>query len=73
AYDELELALLGLTEGRLRPAYFSTTTNSWTIPAGYTVDTDANRVIMQIDHFTDYVLLNTPLGYTIHLPLVIRQ
>ncbi len=70
-YDEAELAQLGLVETHLRPAYFSTTTNSWTIPDSYVVDTADDRVTMQIDHFTDYTLLAAPLQQ-VFLPTLSR-
>ena len=72
SYDEAELHALGLREERLKPAYFSTSTQSWTIPDGYVVDTDANRVTMQIDHFTDFSLLNGAAMYEVFLPLIDR-
>lgn len=55
-YDDTSLAE-GVTEDRLQPAYFSTTTNEWTRPDSYTINTDENRISMQIDHFTDFAIL----------------
>ncbi|MEM7119499.1 MAG: carboxypeptidase-like regulatory domain-containing protein [Chloroflexota bacterium] len=69
-YTQQELAELGLREGRLKPAYFSTTTQSWTVPDSYVVDTDNNWVVMQIDHFTDFSLLNGAETFTTFLPAV---
>jgi len=69
AYDEAELWRQGIAENWLRPAYYSTSTASWTIPEAYAVDTDANRVMMQIDHFTDFALTG-PQMYSVYLPLV---
>jgi hypothetical protein len=70
-YDEAELMLMGITEQWLKPAYFSTTTDSWTFPESYVVDTVGNVVAMQIDHFTDFALTGTAV-YRAYLPLVIR-
>lgn len=70
-YSEAELQALNLNEDGLRPAYFSTTTNSWTIPDSYVVDSGANRVIMQIDHFTNFSLLGSQSLYQINLPIVL--
>lgn len=70
-YDEAELARWGILESRLRPAYYSTTTDSWTLPESYLVDTDRNLVMMQIDHFTTFTLAGER-GYSIYLPLVMR-
>ncbi|MCI0394501.1 MAG: carboxypeptidase-like regulatory domain-containing protein [Chloroflexi bacterium] len=70
-YDEAELAALNLDEMHLKPAYFSTSTQSWTIPDNYVVDTAANRVVMQIDHFTDYSLLADPI-YTAYVPIIFQ-
>jgi hypothetical protein len=61
-----------ITEHFLRPAYFSTTANEWTFPESYVVDTELNRVVMQIDHFTDFALTGEP-GSWVFLPLVLRQ
>jgi hypothetical protein len=36
------------------------------------MDTELNRVIMQIDHFTDFALTGEP-GSWVFLPLVLRQ
>lgn len=67
-YDEAELRRCGLVEHFLKPAYFSTTTNRWTFPDSYAVDTENNKVMMQIDHFTDFALTGTP-GHEVFLPL----
>jgi hypothetical protein len=72
AYDERELRAAGISEFFLKPAYFSTTANEWTFPESYVVDTEANRVVMQIDHFTDFALTGSP-GSWVFLPLVLRH
>jgi len=69
SYDEAELRRMGISEQWLKPAYFSTTTDSWTFPEGYIVDTAANVVAMQIDHFTDFALTGTTV-YQVFLPLL---
>ncbi len=71
SYDEDELFRLGLREKYLKPAYYSTTTQSWTIPESYVVDADENLVTMQIDHFTDFSLLNGSF-FEVFLPMVVR-
>jgi len=68
-YDERELWRHGIAEDWLRPAYYATTTASWTFPEAYIVDTDANRVMMQIDHFTDFALTG-PQMHVVYLPVV---
>jgi hypothetical protein len=70
-YDETELQRMGISEHWLKPAYFSTTTDSWTFPETFVVDTQANRVAMGIDHFTDFALTGSD-GYTVFLPLIVR-
>jgi len=72
AYEERELWAAGIGERFLKPAYFSTTANEWTFPESYVVDTELNRVVMQIDHFTDFALIGEP-GSWVFLPLVLRQ
>jgi len=71
AYEEWELRAAGISEFFLRPAYFSTTETEWTFPESYVVDTEANRVVMQIDHFTDFALTGEP-GPRVLLPVVMR-
>ena len=71
AYDERELWAAGISEHFLKPAYFSTTTNEWTFPESYVVDTEGDRVVMQIDHFTDFALTSEP-GFRVFLPMVLR-
>ncbi len=71
-YDEARLRQQGILESRLKPAYFSTTTNEWTVPESFVVDTAANRVTMQIDHFTRFALMGEPGGALTYLPLVAR-
>jgi hypothetical protein len=70
AYDEREVWGMGIAEHLLKPAYFSTTTNRWTFPESYVVDTEANQVVMQIDHFTDFALTSEP-GFQVFLPLIL--
>ena len=71
-YEEDELEELGLNEYHLKPAYFSTTTNSWTVPDSYMVDTGSNTVTLYIDHFTDYSLMNGTETHTVMMPVVTR-
>ena len=71
SYDEAELAQMGILEAWLKPAYFSTTTDQWTFPESYAVDTEANQVVMQIDHFTDFALTGSP-STQVFLPLIGR-
>lgn len=70
-YDEAELARQGIFEPRLKPAYFSTTTNSWSFPDSYAVNMADNIVTMQIDHFTNFVL-TADAPETVYLPLVMK-
>lgn len=70
-YNEAELIAGGIDENRLKPAYFSTTTDSWTFPETYVVDTARNEVSMQIDHFTDFALTSSA-QYAVFLPIVIH-
>jgi hypothetical protein len=51
SYTDQELQRLHIHENWLKPAYYSTTTQRWTFPDSFVVDTQANRVSMQIDHF----------------------
>ena len=72
-YDDSELVNWGIEEQHLKPAYFSTSTNSWTFPDSYVIDPASNHVIMQIDHFTDFALVATAdVMHTVYLPAVLR-
>ena len=71
SYEEQELWRMGISEHFLKPAYFSTTADEWTFPESYVVDTEINRVVMQIDHFTDFALTGTPAVW-VFLPVVLR-
>lgn len=71
SYDESALDDLDLKEAHLKPAYFSTSTQSWTIPDSYVVDTAEDAVTMQIDHFTDFSLLGSEV-IEVFLPVVNR-
>ena len=70
-YEDAELIGLHIHELWLKPAYFSTTTNRWTFPESFVIDTQANRVVMQIDHFTDYALTSVE-GFAVYLPITVR-
>lgn len=71
SYDESELRRLGLHEAHLKPAYYSTSSESWTVPESYVVDTGHDLVTMQIDHFTDFSLLNSATSQ-VYLPALFR-
>jgi hypothetical protein len=70
-YEDRELLAMGIAEPFLIPAYFSTTENQWTFPESYVVDTAANRVVMHVDHFTDFALTGE-WSTQVFLPLVIK-
>jgi hypothetical protein len=70
-YDDRDLYQMGISEQWLKPAYFATTTESWTFPESYVVDTISNKVAMQIDHFTDFALTG-PYSHRAYLPIVLR-
>jgi len=59
--------------GFLKPACFAASTNSWTFPDSYILDTDTNLRVMQIDHFTDVALVaRGDTMCNIYLPAIIR-
>jgi hypothetical protein len=51
-YSDEQLARQGLTEDDISPAYYSTTTNSWTKVESFTIDKENNKVKAQINHFS---------------------
>lgn len=69
-YNPAALVAIGLDENHLKPAYFSTTTNSWTFPDSYVVDTVHHEISMQIDHFTRFGALGAEGVNTVFLPVV---
>jgi len=74
SYSETLLALLGIDEEDILPAYLSTTTGRWTAPESYVVDITNDEVTLYIDHFTEFGLLGAPsIESKIYLPLVMRS
>lgn len=60
AYRDEDLAEEGLTEDDISPAYYSTTTNSWTKVESFTVDKDSNTITVQVNHFSTWALTGGP-------------
>ncbi|MBN2020512.1 MAG: carboxypeptidase regulatory-like domain-containing protein [Sedimentisphaerales bacterium] len=56
SYRDQDLADANLTEDDISPAYYSTTTDSWTKVESFTVDKDANTVTVQVNHFSTWAL-----------------
>jgi hypothetical protein len=72
-YDPDDLAARHLDLAHVRPAYFSTTTNSWMTPDSFVIDETNHEITMQIDHFTRFGRLGVSSGGSdIFLPLVMR-
>lgn len=72
-YDPAELIARGVNIDHIKPAYFSTTTNSWTAPDSYVVDETRHEITLQINHFTEYALISTEnAGYQVFVPVVMR-
>jgi hypothetical protein len=55
-YTDEDLQRRGVSEDDLSPAYFSTTTNSWTKVESFSVDKPANKVTVQVNHFSTWAL-----------------
>lgn len=72
-YHPEQLEHRGLRLAQLRPAYFSTTTNSWTRPDSFVNDLTRHEITLQINHFTEYALLAAnAAGGSVFLPAVSR-
>lgn len=72
-YRDEELLQWGIEEAHLKPAYFSTGSSSWCFPDSYVVDPLANRVVMQIDHFTHFALVAAgETAETVYLPALVQ-
>jgi len=72
-YDPAELIARGVNIDHVKPAYFSTTTNSWTAPDSYVVDETRHEITLQINHFTEYALISTEnAGYQVFVPVVMK-
>jgi len=80
-YTEAELEKHGVDEDNLSPAYFSTTTNSWTKVESFTVDKTANKITVQVNHFSTWALTSpaqegrTSGGgeYPVYLPVILKR
>jgi hypothetical protein len=75
AYNRRDLQDHHMREDDLRPVYFSTVENRWVFPQSYVIDMERNRVVMQINHFTDYILAGEQAGsFQTYLPMTnLRQ
>lgn len=71
-YNPLDLIARGIDPNRVRPAYFSTTTNSWTRPENYVIDEDRHTITLAINHFTDYALVGVETAYNLFTPVMVR-
>jgi hypothetical protein len=76
-YSDAELAARGLDERELNLAFWNGTVWVDLLPCeGCSVDTDANRVTVRLDHFTEFALSSAPAQEQIRpqvfLPLAIR-
>jgi len=71
-YQDAELIAQHIHELWLKPAYYSTTLERWVFPENFVIDTEANRVMMQIDHFTDYALAFPQATSILFLPITLR-
>jgi hypothetical protein len=67
-----EEQLLAAADQGLKPAYFSTSTNQWTIPDRYVVDWQRHVVTMAIDHFTNFALIESTAQSALYLPLILK-
>ena len=72
SYDPRELAARGININRVKPAYFSTTTNSWTAPDSFVVDEDRQQITLQINHFTEFGLVGVEGVNQVFVPMVGR-
>lgn len=71
-YHPAMLLAMGLNINHLRPAYFSTTTNSWTAPESFVADETRREIAMQIDHFTWYGVLNVGMPSQVFAPVTLK-
>jgi len=74
-YTDDDLQRRGVSEDDLSPAYFSTTTNSWTKVESFSVDKPANKVTVQINHFSTWALTSSGGGgqSEIYLPIILKN
>jgi len=69
-----DLAMLGISEHRLIPVYYSTLAGQWILADSYVVDTIHNEITLRISHFTKFGIMSTSLAeHTIYLPVVLRN
>ncbi|MBU1746502.1 MAG: hypothetical protein KKA73_02320, partial [Chloroflexi bacterium] len=73
-YSDADLAAQGISEHTLVPVYYSTLAGRWVLANSYVVNTNANQISLQFDHFSRWGVCSlTPGGITIYLPLVFRN
>lgn len=78
-YTDEGLQRRGVSEDDLSPAYFSTTSNSWTKVESFSVDKPANKVTVQVNHFSTWALTSgqDEVGgggqSTTYLPLILKN
>jgi len=56
-YTDEQLAGLGISEGDIRPAFFSGTSDAWHPMGSFTIDTKNNKVSFPTDHFSIWSLV----------------
>gem|GEM_PF-1708713 len=56
-YTDEQLAGLGISEGDIRPAFFSGTSDAWHPMGSFTIDTENNKVSFPTDHFSIWSLV----------------
>jgi protocatechuate 3,4-dioxygenase beta subunit len=58
-YTDAQLEEMGVTEDALVPKYYDSTTNTWQLPIGITVDTENNTISIQTNHFTTFGIMRS--------------
>ena len=72
SYSDAEIDALDLDEDVLVPAWYSTSTQTWMLPQSYVVDQAHNRVVLGIDHFTDFALINGADTNEVYIPMFFK-
>ncbi len=67
-----DLASLGISEFQLVPVYYSTLVGNWILADSYIVDTENNKIKLQVSHFTKFGTAAIEEEKKVYMPFMFR-